>query len=285
MAARRHRSGTGEISMTSPKRARRAASTEPVAFSSLLEQVRRSRRRRRKSATAPHAMPPIVRPDALAAALRGGRAYARAPPWPHARIEGLFDEARLRRIRNELGALQRTFKETDLFRVYQTGDLANLDASEPEHARALGETLALREALYSAPFRAFVRSLTGCAPLSGKTDCSVNVYARGGHLLLHDDVISTRCVSYIIYLSRPGKKWEPELGGALEMYDRAPDGSPRTAPSLLLPPEFGSMVMFTVQPGVSYHAIAEVRSCCADRYITAAVCSRMRQSSGARDPT
>ena len=56
------------------------------------------------------------------------------------------------------------------------------------------------------------------APLTGQTDCSCNVYAHGGHLLCHDDVIGTRCVSYILYLSRPGKQWLPRLGGALELY-------------------------------------------------------------------
>ena len=44
------------------------------------------------------------------------------------------------------------------------------------------------------------------------------MYARGSHLLCHDDVIGTRCVSYILYLSRPGQQWVPRLGGALELY-------------------------------------------------------------------
>jgi hypothetical protein len=39
----------------------------------------------------------------------------------------------------------------------------------------------------------FVQSITGCGELSDKTDCSCNVYAKGGHLLCHDDVIGTRC--------------------------------------------------------------------------------------------
>jgi Rps23 Pro-64 3,4-dihydroxylase Tpa1-like proline 4-hydroxylase len=50
----------------------------------------------------------------------------------------------------------------------------------------------LRDALYSQQFRSFVQSVTGCGELSGKTDCSCNVYAKGGHLLCHDDVIGTR---------------------------------------------------------------------------------------------
>lgn len=49
-------------------------------------------------------------------------------------------------------------------------------------------------------------------------DCSCNLYAQGGHLLCHDDFISTRCISYIIYLTDPDEVWIPEHGGAFEMY-------------------------------------------------------------------
>lgn len=31
-----------------------------------------------------------------------------------------------------VGALSANFKETDLFKLFQTGDLANLDAGDPE---------------------------------------------------------------------------------------------------------------------------------------------------------
>lgn len=51
-----------------------------------------------------------------------------------------------------------------------------------------------------------------------QTDCSCNVYANGGHLLCHDDVIGTRCVSWIIYLTDPDEPWEEADGGGLELY-------------------------------------------------------------------
>ena len=44
------------------------------------------------------------------------------------------------------------------------------------------------------------------------------MYLDGGHLLCHDDVIRTRRVSYILYLSEPEDDWQPEDGGALELY-------------------------------------------------------------------
>ena len=53
--------------------------------------------------------------------------------------------------------------------------------------------MALQAAIYSPPFRRFVAEITGCAPLTDRTDCSSNLYAQGCHLLCHDDVIGTRC--------------------------------------------------------------------------------------------
>ena len=194
----------------------------------------------------------------------GGPAASRfssATPFAHVQLADLFEPSALHAVRTELAQLQSTFKETDLFKVYQTGDLANLDAANAQHTAALPATLALRSALYSEPFRAFVRSVTGCAPLTAQQDCSVNAYRRGGHLLCHDDVIGTRCVSYILYLSRPDKPWRPKLGGALELYSVSrTTGAVDPSPVHQLAPEFGTLVLFTVQPGISFHSVQEVGS-------------------------
>ena len=188
--------------------------------------------------------------------------FAAATPYQHVQLPSIVKQPLLLRVREELGLLASTFKETDLFKVYQTGDLANLDPENAEHAAALPATIALRSALYSERFRSFVRKVTGCAPLTGQQDCSCNVYRRGGHLLCHDDVIGTRCVSYILYLSRPGKRWHSQLGGALELYELSEgrSGDVLPAPVRSLAPEFGTMVLFTVQPGISYHSVQEVGS-------------------------
>jgi hypothetical protein len=45
-----------------------------------------------------------------------------------------FSKLREEMIQN----LTSTFKETDLFKLYQTGDLANLDPSDPEMVRLPG---------------------------------------------------------------------------------------------------------------------------------------------------
>lgn len=48
--------------------------------------------------------------------------------------------------------------------------------------------------------------------------CSIHQSYEGCHLLCHDDVIGTRRVSYIIYLTDPDEEWLKEDGGALELY-------------------------------------------------------------------
>ena len=189
------------------------------------------------------------------------RRFAQASPYSHVRLDTLIDESLLLQVRKELQLLQSTFKETDMFKVYQTGDLANVDPDDEQHKAVLPATIALRKALYSDAFREFVQKVTQCRPLVPRQDLSCNMYRKGGHLLCHDDVIGTRCVSYILYLARPGKQWQPKLGGALELYQISEKtGQVDPSPVCALPPEFGSMVMFTVQPGVSYHAVQEVAS-------------------------
>lgn len=64
--------------------------------------------------------------------------------------------------------------------------MARLDA---EAASKLPTLMRLKSSLYSDEMRAFMREVTGCGELSEKIDCSCNVYADGGHLLCHDDVI------------------------------------------------------------------------------------------------
>ena len=51
-----------------------------------------------------------------------------------------------------------------------------------------------------------------------QVDCAANVYTTGCHLMTHDDVIGTRLISYVIYLSDPEVEWEKKDGGALELY-------------------------------------------------------------------
>ena len=113
-------------------------------------------------------MPAFFNAEKLAPAATGAaqQAFMSATPYTYVHLAGLLDDARLRAVREELSQLHRTFKETDLFKVFQTGDLGNLDPTDPTHVAALPQTLSLRDALYSPAFRAFVRRVTGCPPHS-----------------------------------------------------------------------------------------------------------------------
>ncbi|EFJ40470.1 hypothetical protein VOLCADRAFT_108132 [Volvox carteri f. nagariensis] len=205
----------------------------------------------------------IVSGTVMAAAPSLAEQYQSAAPYNHCVMRDIFNADLLRQVRDEIiNNINATYKETDLFKVFQTGDLGNLDSLDPEAAAKLPGLMKLKKALYSDEFRAFVTTVTGCGELSPRTDCSCNVYAYGGHLLCHDDVIANRRVSYIIYLTDPDDPWVPEDGGALELYPlvEGQEHTPAPAPTLSHLPFFNTMAMFTVTPGRSFHAVQEVFS-------------------------
>ena len=200
--------------------------------------------------------PTIFSPSVLADAKAS---YAAAKPYTHGVVTPLCDDARLRTVQAEMREhLTATFKETDLFKVLQTGDLVTVDRANPELVPKIPNLLRLRAAIYSPEFREMVQRMTGCAPLTDRIDCSANVYPRSGHLLCHDDVIGTRCISYIVYLTDPDVGWDEVDGGALELYPVESPGTPAVDPSVSLLPKWNSMAFFTVQPGRSFHAVQEV---------------------------
>src|SRR5437660_12540714 len=92
---------------------------------------------------------------------------------------------------------------------------------------------------------------------------AINVYTPGSHLLTHDDVIGSRCVSYILYLASPDDPWQPSWGGALRLYPTrvAEDGVTRVPEpewAKAIPPAWNQLSFFEVQPGLSFHDVEEV---------------------------
>ncbi|KAJ1679958.1 putative component of NuA3 histone acetyltransferase complex [Spiromyces aspiralis] len=194
--------------------------------------------------------------------------YKSSQPFPHGVIRPIFAEKLLRNVRNELLAnLHFTPKETDIYKFHQSGDLANLDGLSKEELAKLPNVKKLRDAIYSQEFRDYIDMITGCGPLSGtRTDMSANIYKDGDHLLLHDDAIGDRLVSYILYMPDPDYNetgdWDPANGGALELYPREREDSwaPTVAPTTALPPNWNQMAFFIVKPGVSHHSVEEIAS-------------------------
>ncbi|GAA5936103.1 oxidative DNA demethylase [Sporobolomyces koalae] len=195
-------------------------------------------------------------------------AHASSAPYKHAVIDQLFDQEFLRQARREITEqLSFTEKETDIYKINQTGDLTNLSGLPESELALLPNLLKLRDALYSETFRKFLQRVTGCGPLSGsKTDMSCAQYSQGCYLLNHDDVIGTRRISFILYLPLDEPAWQPEFGGALELYpvlaadDKNPDrpNVPTSKPTVSIPPSFNQFVFFEVQPGHSFHSVEEV---------------------------
>ena len=206
----------------------------------------------------------IIRPSLLAepeTRRELAAAYAAAEPYPHCVIDTICDPELLKLVRMEIiENVEATYKETDLFKMLQTGDLANLDKLDPEAAAKLPTLRILRDAIYSPQFRQFVSDITGCGELSDKTDCACNIHPLGGHLLCHDDVIGDRLVSYIIYLTEPDEQWKAEDGGALELYPEMKDApnTPAVVPTATVLPIWNTMAMFKVLPGRSFHSIQEL---------------------------
>ncbi|TCD70803.1 hypothetical protein EIP91_001493 [Steccherinum ochraceum] len=191
--------------------------------------------------------------------------YAGSAPFKHAIVEKLFQDPILKGVKDEcLSELSFTEKETDIYKVNQTGDLASLNYLTEQQIALLPNLVRLRDALYSPKFRDFLRAVTGCGPLSGtKQDMSVNTYRKGCHLLNHDDVIGSRRVSYILYMPLPRyQMWQKEWGGALELYPTVEGAQgvpePAAVPVKCVPPSWNQFVFFEVQPGKSFHSVEEV---------------------------
>lgn len=183
-------------------------------------------------------------------------------------IHPVFNDSLLRSVRDEIQEhLHFTEKETDIYKIFQSGDLANLDGLDDASLSRLPSLLKLRDAMYSQRFREYLSGVTGSGKLSGrKTDMAINVYNEGCHLLCHDDVIGSRRLSYILYLTDPDTPWQAEWGGALRLYptttEKDVNGEDVKIPSpdysLSIPPAFNQLSFFTVQPGESFHDVEEV---------------------------
>ena len=194
--------------------------------------------------------------------------YRNSSPYKHAVVSELIRDDLLRSVRTEiLDNIHFTPKETDIYKIHQSGDLANLDGLPASALKKLPSLLKLRDALYSHDFRKWVSSVSGAGDLSGeKTDMAVNLYVPGCHLLCHDDVIGSRRVSYILYLTDPDIPWKAEWGGALRLYPtddvETGDGKafklPRPDSVKTIPPAWNQLSFFAVQPGESFHDVQEV---------------------------
>ncbi|EPS41341.1 hypothetical protein H072_4764 [Dactylellina haptotyla CBS 200.50] len=194
--------------------------------------------------------------------------HEKSGPYQHCVINDVVSTSLLRSVRAEIMEnIHFTPKHTDIYTIYQSGDLVNISGLTEAERKLLPSLSQLRDALYSPVFRDYIEKITNCGKLSGsKVDMAINVYTKGCHLLCHDDVIGTRCVSYILYLTDPDDPWQPEWGGGLRLYPtnevKDDEGKASLIPtpdwSLVIPPASNQLACFVVQPGKSFHDVEEV---------------------------
>jgi Rps23 Pro-64 3,4-dihydroxylase Tpa1-like proline 4-hydroxylase len=197
--------------------------------------------------------------------------YASAVPYPYVIIKDALDRTFLDACVTEIKDHSRVdFKESDLFKFYQSMDLASVGGVGTGNGTVadVPHVVRLREILYSAEWRRTVEKIVGLDPntLTDQVDCACNCHANTCHLLCHDDVIRTRKVSYILYLV--DDEWSPADGGALELYASStplPSASsnngikvPETFPCIRETPKYNALCLFGVEPGVSFHSVQEV---------------------------
>ncbi|AQZ13313.1 TPA1 (YER049W) [Zygosaccharomyces parabailii] len=184
-----------------------------------------------------------------------------AKPYNWGTIRDLIDDDLLRAVRKEIETeIHFTKKETDIYKVNQSGDLANLSGLDWGDLSRLPNLYRLREILYSEIYRDVISHVTGAGKLSGtKADMSINTYTKGCHLLTHDDVIGSRRVSFILYLPDPNHTWKSHYGGGLRLFDSIIPNVPQSDPCAKLVPQFNQIAFFKVQPGFSFHDVEEVK--------------------------
>ncbi|SMN19952.1 similar to Saccharomyces cerevisiae YER049W TPA1 Poly(rA)-binding protein involved in translation termination efficiency, mRNA poly(A) tail length and mRNA stability [Maudiozyma saulgeensis] len=189
------------------------------------------------------------------------KTIAKSEPYNWGSITDLVDDDLLRSVRKEIeNEIHFTLKETDIYKVNQSGDLANLSGLDWADLSRLPNMYKLRQILYSEPYRKFIAKITNSKYLSGsKMDMSVNTYTKGCHLLTHDDVIGSRRVSFILYLPEPDRKWKEHYGGGLRLFPSVANNIPYTDPCAKLVPQFNQIAFFKVKPGYSFHDVEEVK--------------------------
>ena len=163
----------------------------------------------------------VISPLAISSAPVLSESYPRSLPFPHGVVTSICHPEFLIDVLEELKHNSRVkFKESDLFRVYQSVDLMNLRPGTDDSIR-MPMLSRLRGALYSAEFRSYVERIANLdvGTLTERVDCAANCHAKGCHLLCHVDAIGTRAVSFILYLTDPEPVWGEEDGGHLELYD------------------------------------------------------------------
>jgi Rps23 Pro-64 3,4-dihydroxylase Tpa1-like proline 4-hydroxylase len=181
-------------------------------------------------------------------------AYQNAEPFPHMSVNGLFDEDTLREINKEFLIPQRM---SGAFGGEIEGGKfteSNLDKMGPVTREFLAECL-------QTPFLNALSIITGIdnlIPDPSLLGGGLHQTVRGGRLKVHSDFnvsvdhTLVRKLNLLIYLN---EGWQPEWGGALELWDKD-----MTAAQVVVPPVLGQAAMFTCSD-ISFHGLPDPIDC------------------------
>ncbi|XP_063366193.1 prolyl 3-hydroxylase sudestada1 [Cydia amplana] len=168
-------------------------------------------------------------------------------------------------IVDDMNTLDWSRKKMDLYEFHQTADLASL--TWQRSIRGIHELL-------KTEVMSWVSAVTGLELTSVSASCSL--YGPGDHLLVHDDLLGSRRVAFILYLAPwtcPPQRdqngddhvdvdndtgWSAHMGGALELLERDEDGRPTDVARSVLPAN-NMLAFFQVGPE-TFHQVGEVLS-------------------------
>jgi Rps23 Pro-64 3,4-dihydroxylase Tpa1-like proline 4-hydroxylase len=178
--------------------------------------------------------------------------FAKAEPFPHIVIDGLFKETFLELIVEEFAALS-------------SHKLISYDTRQERHIRSHPDdrlppaTQAYFDTIYSGWFVRFLSQLTGIQGLVTDPNLrggGMNVSPTGGHFQVHIDFQkhhTTKLDNRFAMITYLNRGWKPEYGGLLELW--RPDLS---ACGATIVPEFGRTIIFLQSPRAPHGVPAKV---------------------------
>ena len=171
------------------------------------------------------------------------RRFSAATPFPHLLLRDLLLPGRIAELEAALDRVAFERKESDLFSLWQSGDLAgSRDAFLRVFIGFLG----------SDDLRSYLEAIIGTRLAPRAVDCAATRYDDGDHLLCHDDRLEGRKLAYILYL---GESFTAKDGGALCLLSSNRDGTPCEVVTRY-PPRRNSLAIFLVSP-TSHHTVSE----------------------------
>jgi len=184
--------------------------------------------------------------------------YRNAEPFPHLVEDGLFNPAILDRVASEFEAMDRG--------GWHHSQATHERKWSTEDGRQMGPfTSALIAQLNAGPFVSFLEELTciaGLVPDPHLRGGGLHEIRQGGLLGVHADfnvhprLRLYRRLNLLVYLN---KDWQPEWGGALELWDRGGQRCVRA-----IQPVFNRAVLFDTS-NFSYHGHPHPLACPPER--------------------